>query len=122
MYVQHQQQQQQVGRNWGTAGLAIAWPLTLARRLNSGHCRKISDLLVYYFSPITVMICYFLTMIIHDYEITITHFEIQSSSSVFYRTQVSLGSDLWVRFSETKRPFADLTDVTLAPSGGQICN
>ena len=84
MYVQHQQRQQG-GRNWGTAGMAIAtcaWPLTLARRLNSGHCRKISDLLVYYFSPITVMICYFLTMIIHDYEITITHFEIRSSSSV----------------------------------------
>ena len=27
---------------------------------------------------------------------------------------MSLGSDLWVRFSETPRPFADLTDVTLA--------
>ena len=84
MYVQHQQQQQG-GRNWGTAGLAIAtcaWPLTLARRLNSGHCRKITDFRVYYFSSITVMVCYFMTMIIHDYEITITHFEIQSSSSV----------------------------------------
>ena len=32
----------------------------------------------------------------------------------FYRTQVSLGSDLWVRFSLTELPFADLTDVTLA--------
>ena len=36
----------------------------------------------------------------------------------FYRTQVSLGSDLWVRVSLTHSltdtPFADLTDVTLA--------
>ena len=65
----------------------------------------------------------------------------------FYRTQAYLGSDLWVRFSETHRTCADLTDVTLAdedinsiladnanraiqgnvamhvaPSGGQICN
>ena len=33
-----------------------------------------------------------------------------------YQTQVSLGSDLWVRLSQTdyKTPFADLTDVTLA--------
>ena len=30
------------------------------------------------------------------------------------RLQVSLGSDLWVRMSVTKRAFADLTDVTLA--------
>ena len=29
------------------------------------------------------------------------------------RLQVSLGSDLWVRMSVTKRAFADLTDVTL---------
>ena len=38
--------------------------------------------------------------------------------SLFYRTQVSLGSDLWVRLSltnkQTEEPFADLTDVTLA--------
>ena len=37
---------------------------------------------------------------------------------IFYRTQVSLGSDLWVLMSLTHsvhpRPFADLTDVTLA--------
>ena len=32
----------------------------------------------------------------------------------FYRTQLSLGSDLWVRLSLTGTPFADLTDVTLA--------
>ena len=36
----------------------------------------------------------------------------------FYRTQVYLGSDLWVRVSLseslTPRPFADFTDVTLA--------
>ena len=35
----------------------------------------------------------------------------------FYRTQVSLGSDLWVRFSLThklRHLVADLTDVTLA--------
>ena len=32
--------------------------------------------------------------------------------NLFYKTQVYLGSDLWVRVS--KRPFADLTDVTLA--------
>ncbi len=31
----------------------------------------------------------------------------------FYRTQVSLGSDLWVRLSLCHTPFADLTDVTL---------
>ena len=34
--------------------------------------------------------------------------------SCFYRTQVNLGSDLWVRMSLTTRCFADLTDVTLA--------
>ena len=32
----------------------------------------------------------------------------------FYRTQVSLGSDLWVLISQTEGGFADLTDVTLA--------
>ena len=32
----------------------------------------------------------------------------------FYRTQVSLGSDLWVLMSLTEGGFADLTDVTLA--------
>ena len=32
----------------------------------------------------------------------------------FYRTQVNLGSDLWVRMSVRPRGFADLTDVTLA--------
>ena len=32
----------------------------------------------------------------------------------FYRTQVSLGSDLWVLMSVRHRSFADLTDVTLA--------
>ena len=32
----------------------------------------------------------------------------------FYRTQVYLGSDLWVCFSLTERPFWNLTDVTLA--------
>ena len=32
----------------------------------------------------------------------------------FYRTQVNLGSDLWVRVSVRPRGFADLTDVTLA--------
>ena len=38
-----------------------------------------------------------------------------SSGYRFYRTQVSLGSDLWVRFSQTKwATFADLTDETLA--------
>ena len=31
-----------------------------------------------------------------------------------YRTQVSLGSDLWVLMSLTERLFADLTDVTRA--------
>ena len=30
-----------------------------------------------------------------------------------YRTQVSLGSDLWVRLSLTGTPLADLTDVTI---------
>ena len=37
---------------------------------------------------------------------------------IFYRTQVNLGSDLWVRMSVClsvrHRPCADLTDVTLA--------
>ena len=33
---------------------------------------------------------------------------------IFYRTQVNLGSDLWVRMSVRLRRFADLTDVTLA--------
>ena len=33
---------------------------------------------------------------------------------IFYRTQVNLGSDSWVRLSVTEPPFADLTDVTLA--------
>ena len=32
----------------------------------------------------------------------------------FYRTQVYLGSDLWVRVPETMSPCVDLTDVTLA--------
>ena len=31
----------------------------------------------------------------------------------FYRTQVYLGSDLWVRVPETMSPCVDLTDVTL---------
>ena len=35
-------------------------------------------------------------------------------SGNFYWTQVYLGSDLWVWMSITERPFADLTDVTLA--------
>ena len=34
--------------------------------------------------------------------------------NVDYRTQVYLGSDLWVRVSETTRPCANLTDVTFA--------
>ena len=34
--------------------------------------------------------------------------------NTFYRTQVNLGSDLWVRMSLRPRGFADLTDVTLA--------
>ena len=32
----------------------------------------------------------------------------------FYRTQVNLGSDLWVRMSVTPRHCGDFTDVTLA--------
>ena len=32
----------------------------------------------------------------------------------FYRTQVSLGSNLWVLMSVTHTPFADLIDVTVA--------
>ena len=32
----------------------------------------------------------------------------------FYRTQVNLGSDSWVRMSVRHRRCADLTDVTLA--------
>ena len=38
-----------------------------------------------------------------------------SLERIFYRTQVSLGSDLWVRLSQTEwATLADLTDVTLA--------
>ena len=36
-----------------------------------------------------------------------------SNVSHFYRTQVNLGSDLWVRMSITMPPCWDLTDVTL---------
>ena len=43
---------------------------------------------------------------------------LKGESNVFYRTQVILGSDLWVRVSLTHslspRGFADLTEVTLA--------
>ena len=38
----------------------------------------------------------------------------------FYRTQVSLGSDLWVPISLTPTPFADLTDVTLADEDSNL--
>ena len=38
----------------------------------------------------------------------------------FYRTQVNLGSDLWVRMSQTKTPCVDLTDVTLADEDYQL--
>ena len=42
-----------------------------------------------------------------------------------YRTQVYLGSDLWVQVSLTdkltQRPFADLTDVTLADEDTKLC-
>ena len=41
-------------------------------------------------------------------------FQCVFSKVYFYRTQVNLGSDLWVRLSVTERPFVDLTDVTLA--------
>ena len=37
-----------------------------------------------------------------------------SSFTCFYRTQVYLGSDLWIQVSLSPRGFADLTDVTLA--------
>ena len=40
--------------------------------------------------------------------------KIQWALPNFYRTQVSLGSDLWVLMSVTDRLFADLTDATLA--------
>ena len=39
---------------------------------------------------------------------------IHSLLLIFYRTQVSRGSDLWVRLSLSMRGFANLTDVTLA--------
>ena len=38
----------------------------------------------------------------------------ESFMYIFYRTQVSLGSDLWVLMYLTPRLCADLTDVTLA--------
>ena len=41
-------------------------------------------------------------------------FQLSLVSFSFYRTQVSLGSDLWVLISLSPTPFADLTDVTLA--------
>ena len=40
--------------------------------------------------------------------------QLDISFTNFYRTQVSLGSDLWVLISVRPRGFADLTDVTLA--------
>ena len=43
--------------------------------------------------------------------------DLKPYSSNFYRTQVYLGSDLWVPVSLThslQHPFADLTEVTLA--------
>ena len=57
----------------------------------------------------------------HAFTIPILRHRLTSSIalfSTFYRTQVSLGSDLWVLMSLTHslspRVFADLTDVTLA--------
>ena len=44
--------------------------------------------------------------------------KIYPNSICFYRTQVSLGSDLWVLISLHTRPCADLTDVTLADEDG----
>ena len=41
-------------------------------------------------------------------------FTIYSNICDFYRTQVYLGSDLWISVSLTGRAFADLIDVTLA--------
>ena len=41
-------------------------------------------------------------------------FNIPTKAVCFYRTQVSLGSDLWVMISLSPRRLADLTDVTLA--------
>ena len=40
-------------------------------------------------------------------------FELEEGAN-FYRTQVYLGSDLWVRSLKLTDYFADLTDVTLA--------
>ena len=38
---------------------------------------------------------------------------LQEECGNFYRTQVYVGSDLWVRVSKTPTPFADFTDKTL---------
>ena len=45
---------------------------------------------------------------------------IQESQCNCYRTQVYLGSDLWVRVSLTPRGCADLTDVTLVDEDMQV--
>ena len=48
--------------------------------------------------------------------------QIELKATYFYRTQVYLGSDLWVCLSLTDTPFADLTDVTLADEPRQCGN
>ena len=51
--------------------------------------------------------------LVHFYSNLFTFFCPTSNVSHFYRTQVNLGSDLWVRMSITMPPCWDLTDVTL---------
>ena len=46
------------------------------------------------------------------FPITLICFKV--GSPIFYRTQVSQGSDLWVLMSVSERPFADLIDLNLA--------
>ena len=49
-----------------------------------------------------------------DSRLVATTLPVHQSPLTIYRTQVNLGSDLWVRMSVRHRRFGDLTDVTLA--------
>ena len=106
-----------------------------------GRKRPVFSLYLLLFYCHFVFYCNLLSISISMYNVSI--------NSYFYRTQVYLGSDLWVLMSltPTRFSFRNLTDVTLAdedtnsiqtddvnmaiqgkvamqvvPSGGQICN
>ena len=77
--------------------------------LSNGHCR------VQILGPIktTSIFCSALSTI-YGVQDGLTEGHLQMQNGCFYRTQVYLGSDLWVQVSLSTRGFADLTDVTLA--------